>query len=289
MEEKYHNLKLGERGAKISIAAYLVLSSFKIMIGYMSNSEALKADGFNNATDIIASVAVLIGLKVSQKPPDSNHPYGHWRAETVASLIASFIMMTVGIQVFYGAILSTFSGETESPEWSAAWTALIGCLVMLAVYRYNSRLAKKINSQSVHAAAKDNLSDAFVSIGTLVGIAGAKIGLPWLDPLAAVIIGLIICKTAWDIFRETSLDLTDAFDEKELAEFKRATLNVDGVKEVRNIKARRYGSNIVVDAVILVNPNLDLRESHKISDKVEEILTTEFDIYDAHVHVEPKE
>ncbi len=115
MEDKrYENLRKGERAAYISISAYLLLSILKLWIGEMSNSEALKADGLNNATDIVASIAVLIGLRVSQKPPDKDHPYGHWKAETVAAMIASFIMMVVGIQVLYGAIINIFQTEQET-------------------------------------------------------------------------------------------------------------------------------------------------------------------------------
>ncbi len=140
---------MGERGVYISIGAYLVLSSLKLIVGFLSGSAALRADGLNNATDIVASVAVLIGLKLARKPPDADHPYGHWKAETVASLIASFIMMTVGLQVLYTAVLNVFDGSNEAPDMMAAWTGVFGAIVMFFVYRYNMRLGTKINSQSV--------------------------------------------------------------------------------------------------------------------------------------------
>jgi cation diffusion facilitator family transporter len=107
-EQGYLDLRRGERGAIISIIAYICLSSLKLSVGFIANSEALKADGLNNFTDIIASIAVLIGLKLSQRPADDDHPYGHWKAETVASMVASFIMIAVGIQVTYEAISSIF-------------------------------------------------------------------------------------------------------------------------------------------------------------------------------------
>lgn len=120
MNNAYENIKQGERGAWISIAAYLVLSSFKIFCGYLFASSALLADGFNNLTDIVASLAVLIGLRISQKPPDSDHAYGHLRAETIAALVASFIMAVVGIQVLVEAVRSFFEGSKEIPNlWSA--------------------------------------------------------------------------------------------------------------------------------------------------------------------------
>ena len=286
-EQAYLDLKRGERGAIISIIAYLCLSALKLIIGYIANSEALKADGFNNATDIIASIAVLIGLKLSQRPPDDDHPYGHWKSETVASMLASFIMMGVGIQVTYQAISSVFNRIEESPDLIAAWTGLFSAIVMYFVYRYNQKLAREINSQSVMAAAKDNLSDAWVSIGAFVGIIGAQFGLPWLDPIAAIIVGLIICKTAWEIFRDASHHLTDGFDQKLLDSYKDTIINCYGVKGVKDIKARNYGNNVVVDTVILVNSDLDLKEAHDIATEVEDELMKEHSVFDVIVHVEP--
>lgn len=286
-EQAYLDLKRGERGAIISIIAYLCLSVLKLIIGYIANSEALKADGFNNATDIIASIAVLIGLKLSQRPPDDDHPYGHWKSETVASMLASFIMMGVGIQVTYQAISSVFNRIEESPDLIAAWTGLFSAIVMYFVYRYNQKLAREINSQSVLAAAKDNLSDAWVSIGAFVGIIGAQFGLPWLDPITAIIVGFIICKTAWEIFRDASHHLTDGFDQKLLDSYKDTIINCYGVKGVKDIKARNYGNNVVVDTVILVNSDLDVKEAHDIATEVEDELMKEHSVFDVIVHVEP--
>jgi cation diffusion facilitator family transporter len=286
-EQKFKNLKLGERGAIISIIAYICLSSLKLFIGYISDSEALKADGLNNTTDIIASIAVLIGLRLSQRPADEDHPYGHWKSETIASLVASFIMMAVGLQVLYAAISSIFQGGNNSPDLVAGWTGIFCAAVMYFVYRYNKRLATKINSQSVMAAAKDNISDAWVSIGTAIGIFGSQFNLPWLDPLTAVIVGFLICKTAWDIFREASHYLTDGFDEKVIESYQETIRKVVGVKAIKDIKARNYGNNTVVDIVILVNSTLDIRDAHDISSKVEKVLMDDHDVYDVHVHVEP--
>src|SRR4051812_22112125 len=129
-EQRYKDLKLGERGAIISIIAYIALSCLKLTIGYMSDSAALKADGLNNTTDIIASLAVLIGLKISQRPADENHRYGHWKSETIASLVASFIMAAVGLQVLLEAIISVFQGGKESPDIMAAYVGLFSAVAM---------------------------------------------------------------------------------------------------------------------------------------------------------------
>lgn len=287
-EERYEGLKLGERGAVISILAYILLSGLKLVVGYFAGSEALRADGLNNATDIVASVAVLIGLRLAQKPADRDHQYGHWKAETIASLVASFIMMAVGLQVLYAAIMAMLHKGPETPDLVAAWTGMFCAAVMYAVYRYNKQLALRINSQAVMAAAKDNFSDAVVSVGTVIGIAGSKLGLPWLDPLTAVLVGGIIIKTAWEIFRDASHYLSDGFDEKSIQAFHEIIMAVDGVIGVKKIQARNYGSNTVVDVTLLLEADMAFREAHDVATQVEQTLKNfSQEVYDVHVHYEP--
>ncbi|WP_028776685.1 cation diffusion facilitator family transporter [Shimazuella kribbensis] len=286
-QERYENLKKSERGAIISIVAYLFLSALKLSIGYVAKSEAMFADGLNNATDIVASIAVFIGLRLSQKPPDEDHPYGHWKAETVSSLLASFIMFSVGLQVLYTGFTTIASGKKAVPDLLAVWVGIFCAVVMFFVYQYNKKLANQTKSQAVMAAAKDNLSDAYVSIGAVVGIIGSQFRLPWLDIITAIIVGIIICKTAWDIFREATHYLMDGYDENLIQEYKETILNVHGVKDVKNIKARNYGNHAVVDVVLCVCANLAIKDAHDISTKVENELIQTYDIYDVHIHVEP--
>lgn len=284
----YEDIRKGERGAWVSISAYLILSAFKLTSGYLFVSSALIADGFNNLTDIVASVAVLIGLKISQKPPDSDHAYGHLRAETIAALVASFIMAMVGIQVIIGAVRSLIEGNNTEPNLWSAVVAVVCAVAMWGVYIYNSRLAKQINNQALMAAAKDNLSDAMVSIGAAVGIVGAQFGIPWLDTVAAIAVGLLICKTAWDIFRDSTHNLTDGFDENELRDIRSTIARIPGVEGINDLKARVHGNHVLVDVVIEVDPELTVTESHDISDRVEERMRKIKNVMHVHVHVEPK-
>ncbi|AZV60290.1 cation diffusion facilitator family transporter [Peribacillus castrilensis] len=286
-EQKYNDLKLGERGAIISIIAYICLSIMKLAIGYISDSAALKADGLNNTTDIIASLAVLIGLRLAQRPPDKDHGYGHWKSETIASMVASFIMFAVGVQVLIDAVASMLKGGKESPDIIAGYVGVLSAIAMYFVYRYNKKLAMKINSKAVMAASKDNISDAWVSIGTAIGIFGSQLNMPWLDPLTAIIVGLLICKTAWDIFSQASHELSDGFDENKIHLYKDVITNVDGVKGIKEIKGRNYGNNEVIDVVILVNSTLDIKEAHDIATHVEKVMMKDHGVYDVHVHVEP--
>ncbi|KAA9002098.1 cation transporter [Paenibacillus spiritus] len=288
MTDIYEDIRKGERGAMISIAAYLILSSLKLISGYWFASSALLADGFNNLTDIVASLAVLIGLRISRKPPDSDHAYGHFRAETVAALLASFIMAMVGFQVILDSSRSLLRGERADPNIWSAGIAVVCAVVMLGVYLYNRRLALKINNSALMAAAKDNLSDAMVSIGAAVGIVGAQLGLPWLDPAAAVLVGLLIVKTAWDIFRDSTYRLTDGFDEDKLLDLRSTIARIPGVEGIKDMKARIHGNLVLVDVVVEVDPGLTVRESHLISDTIEERMSKHHNIFNVHVHVEPK-
>jgi cation diffusion facilitator family transporter len=287
MENTYNDIKQGEKGAWLSIFAYILLSILKLSIGYLTNSEALLADGLNNSTDIIASLAVLIGLKISRKPPDNNHRYGHYRAETIAALIASFIMFAVGIQVLYQAFLKFRAPIIESPDMIAAWTALFCAIIIYFVYLSNVRLARKINSHAMMAAAQDNRSDAFVSIGAFIGIIGSQFGLPWLDPLTALFVGFIICKTAWDIFRDSSHALTDGFDNEELQTIKQTISDIPGVEKIIDLKARIHGNKKLVDVTIGVDHQLNVSASHEITEHIEKHIFEIHNISHVHIHIEP--
>lgn len=227
----------------------------------MTGSEALAADGINNTTDIVVSLAVLIGLRISRKPPDRDHPYGHKRAETIASLIASFIMAAAGLQVVLQAGRSFFADERTAPDMLAAWVALACAAVMWGVYVYNYRLAKRIENQSLMAAAQDNRSDALVSIGAAVGIIGSRLGFPVLDAVAALIVGLIILKTAWEVFSHASHTLTDGFDDQRLKVFKQTVKTTPGVKRIKDIRARIHGNSVLLDVVVEVSAELSVGES----------------------------
>ncbi|MBM7600195.1 cation diffusion facilitator family transporter [Virgibacillus halotolerans] len=281
------NLKKGEKGAWLSIITYIILASAKLIIADMGDSAALKADGLNNSTDVIASIAILVGLKISRKPPDADHHYGHYRAETIASLFAAFIMMFVGVQVIYDTLQKMLTGHVSQPDMLTAWTAIISAVIMFLVYGYNLRLSKQIESGSLYAAAQDNRSDGLVSIGAFIGIVGAQFGLFWLDPLAGLIVGIIICKTAWDIFKDSTHTLTDGFDEKQIEKIRTTISKVTEVKEVVSVKGRVSGNQSFIDITILVDPNLNVQQSHDITVRIEKYLAKKHSINYAQIHIEP--
>ncbi|MBG9456701.1 transporter [Lysinibacillus sphaericus] len=286
--ELYTNLRQGEKGAWLSIGTYIILSSIKLTIGYIGTSEALKADGLNNTTDIIASIAVLIGLRIAQMPPDSNHQYGHLRAETVASLVASFIMLIVGLQVLINSLKNLWEPTGTAPSLLTAYVAIGSAIVMYIVYRYNLALSKKIKSAAVKAAAYDNRSDALVSIGTAIGIFGAIFGFPIIDTITALLVALLIIKTAVEIFWEAVQSLTDAFDVEEVETLSVLIRNVDGVIELLDFKGRAHGNMYFIDVTVTVDPYLNVFESHRITEEIEKTVTHENPFCQVLVHIEPE-
>lgn len=281
-------IKLSERGAWVSIIVYIVLASFKLVSGFIFNSASLVADGVNNFTDIISSVAILIGLKTARKPADKNHPYGHWKAEPIASLVTSFIMLFLGLQLLINTTQNLFlKTNITSPSLLAGIVSLISMVVMFAVSKYNHQLAKQSKSHGLKSVAKDNFVDGLTSLATAIAIFTSSFGLGWIDNLMAIIISGIIIKTGVEIFSESTFSLSDGFDEEELAVYRKRLSQIDEIHDIPQLKARMYGTNIYVDITILVNAEMTVKKSHEITEIIEEILYEEFDVMYTDVHVEP--
>ena len=261
MNNPAKNLKLAERGAILAILAYIVLSIAKIIAGSVLQSSSLTADGFNNVSDIVANIAVLIGLRMARKPADTDHKFGHWKIEDLASLITSLIMFFVGFDVLIDTVQKIISRQETTIDPLGAIVGIISALVMTGVYFYNKALAKKAQSKALDAAAKDNLSDAITSLGTTIAIIASALNFPIVDKLVAIVITFFILKTAYEIFMESSFSLSDGFDENLLKEYK--------------------------EAILEMNPDLSVYESHEIADQVENMLKERFGVFDIDIHIEP--
>lgn len=280
------NLKLAQRGAYLSLIVYIILSIVKYVTGFVFNSAAVRADALNNMTDIIVSLAVIIGLKISIKPADRNHPYGHLKSENISSLLVSFVIMFVGIQVVIQNAPRLFKEDDVVPNAITIIVSLISGLIMLIVFAVNQSLAKRTKSSSLNSAAKDNLSDSLVSIGTAIGLIFTQIGFPIVDIILATLLGLLIVYTGFGIFKEAIFMLSDGFNETELEAYRNDILEVDEVQKVKSIKGRYHGSSVLIDVTIVVDANLSLVEAHQICDNVEHHLHKK-GISSVYVHPEP--
>lgn len=287
MNNPSKNLKLAEQGALLAIVTYILLSTAKLIAGSMLHSSSLTADGFNNISDIVANIVVLIGLRMARKPADMDHKFGHWKIEDLASLITSLIMFFVGLDVLFETVQKIISKQVTAIDPLGAIVGFISAIIMTGVYLFNKKLAKRANSKALEAAAKDNLSDAITSLGTSIAIIASALNYPLVDQLVAIIITFFILKTAYDIFMESSFSLSDGFDESLLQDYKQAILEIPKITQVKSQRGRTYGSNIYLDIILEMNPDLSVYESHEIADQVEEMLMERFGIFDIDIHIEP--
>lgn len=279
--------RASQRGAWLGITTYVVLTIAKVGGGLWSGSTALVADGVNNLTDIIGNVAVLCGLKVAGRPADAEHRYGHGRAEAIASLVVAVVMGLVGLDVAVSAARAIFQPDLTAPHIVSLWVGLASALVMWLVYRYNLALSRRTRSKALEAAAFDNRSDAFTSLGAAAGIVGSQLGWRWLDPLAGCVVAIIIMRTAYQIGSEAAHSLMDGFETDKIERIAHRVAQVEGVLAVHAVRARHVGNEVAVEVTIGVSPSLSVVEAHRVADRVEESLQGFMDIEHVHVHAEP--
>lgn len=281
------NPQIARRGIYLSIVTYVIISTAKLLVGYRFDSDAVFADGLNNFTDSFASIALLVGMILSQRPADQNHRYGHYKIETITTLIMSFVIFYIGITVTIDSTTALINQEYAAPTPINAVVGLSSGVIMSGVYWYNNRLSNKLNSPSLKASAKDNLSDALTSFATALSVVLSRTGILWLDGAMAIVVGLIIIKSGYDIFKESAFSLSDGFPQEDLDNYRKIVLMVSGVRAVSDIRGRNYGANVYIDITILVDPEISVQAGHAITEKVESALQKTEDVTAIDVHVEP--
>ena len=274
----------------------LLLLIFKFVSGIVGHSAAMIADAVHSLSDFVTDILVLVFVKISSKPADKDHRYGHGKFETLATAIIGAVLMAVGIGIFYqGAtsIYAVYNGQVlPSPGYIALIAAAVSIVSKEAVYWYTVIKGKKLNSQAVVANAWHHRSDAFSSMGTLLGIGGAILGgEKWavLDPIAAVVVSIFIVKVAISILNGSLQELLEhALPKTVQEEIKQLILSVDGVSEPHHLRTRRVGSNYAIEVHIRMDGNLSLNEAHHITSLVEKKLKEKYgEGTNLSVHAEP--
>lgn len=280
---------------KISIISIIVnigLSIFKLLAGLISHSGAMVSDAVHSASDVFSTVVVIIGFNISSKGSDKEHQYGHERLECIAALFLAAILFITGIGIGIDGIrkigLGNY-GQLAIPGLLALVAAIISIIVKEGMFWYTRHAAKKINSNSLMADAWHHRSDALSSVGSLIGVAGARLGFPILDPLASIVICLFILKAAYEIARDAVSRLVDqACDEKLVNEMRSVIQSQEGVLGIDLLKTRLFGNKIYVDVEIRVDGTLSVSEAHEIAHQVHDNIEEKFQ-YVKHcmVHVNP--
>ena len=284
---------------KVTIVGSFVnflLLIFKFVSGIVGHSAAMIADAVHSLSDFVTDILVLVFVKISSKPADKDHRYGHGKFETLATAIIGVVLLAVGIGIFYqGAtsIYAVYNGQVlPSPGYIALIAAAVSIVSKEAVYWYTVIKGKKLNSQAVVANAWHHRSDAFSSMGTLLGIGGAILGgEKWavLDPIAAVVVSIFIVKVAISILNGSLQELLEhALPKTVQEEIKQLILSVDGVSEPHHLRTRRVGSNYAIEVHIRMDGNLSLNEAHHITSLVEKKLKEKYgEGTNLSVHAEP--
>lgn len=277
----------------VSIAVNLLLSVFKLIAGILAHSGAMISDAVHSASDVGSTFIVMIGVTLSGKKSDKEHQYGHERMECVSSIILSGLLLATGLGIGLGGvenIVKSSHGEAiVIPGMLALVAAVVSIVVKEWMFWYTRGAAKKINSGALMADAWHHRSDAMSSVGAFVGIFGARMGFPILDPLASVVICLLIVKASVDIFRDAIDKMVDrSCDEKTEKEMRETILKVDGVKRIDLLQTRLFGSKMYVDIEIAADGAQTLDVAHEIAEKVHHAIEETFtEVKHCMVHVNP--
>lgn len=276
----------------VSILGNLLLSAFKLLAGLLAHSGAMISDAVHSASDVFSSIIVIIGVKVSSRESDKEHPYGHERFECVAAIILSVVLFITGLFIGIQAAKNIFGGNYVSltiPGVLALIAAIISILTKEAMYWYTKIIAQKIDSSALMADAWHHRSDALSSVGALIGIAGARLGFPILDPIASGIICIFIVKAAIDIFQDAISKMVDRSCDASTEEaIRKCALAQEGVMQVDFLQTRVFGNRIYVDIEISADGNMSLYDSHHIAETVHDAIESTFTkVKHIMVHVNP--
>lgn len=281
------------RVSVISIVVNLLLSVFKLFAGIFARSGAMISDAVHSASDVFSTFIVMAGIKMSGKMDDDDHPYGHERMESVAAVILAVVLVAVGAGIGYQGIQKIIALKTESlavPGGLALVAAVVSIGVKEWMFWFTRAAARAEKSDALMADAWHHRSDALSSVGSLVGIGGAMLGFPVLDPLASVVICVFIIKAGIDIFREAMNKMVDkACPQTVTEEMKAVILAHPEIISLDDIRTRMFGARIYVDVEIGVDGQMLLRDAHAIAERIHDELEEQFpEIKHCMVHVNPK-
>jgi len=289
-----HGEKIAIKISVITIIVNILLSLFKLIAGIVASSSAMISDAVHSASDVFSTFVVIIGVKLSSQEADYKHQYGHERLESIAAVILAVFLVAVGIGIGWDGIekiISRDNGEIKTPGRLALLAAVLSIAAKEWMYWYTRAAAKKINSDALMADAWHHRSDALSSVGAFIGILGARMGFPRLDPAASVVICILIVKVACDIFKDAMDKMVDkSCNEETVSRMEKVIYDQEGVIKVDSIKTRIFGAKIYVDVEIAADSTLNLIESHAIAERVHNAIESEFpEVKHCMVHVNPVE
>lgn len=287
--------RVATRVSVVCMAGNLVLAVLKFIAGFLGHSGAMISDAVHSSSDIMGGIIVVIGVHLSSQPSDKDHPYGHERLECIAALLLGNILMLIGLGIGWKAlsslVLGAYRTASQAPGVIALAAAVLSIVSKEGMFWYTYRAARRIDSTSLKAEAWHHRSDALSSIGALIGIAGARMDYLVLEPLASIVICLMILKAAYDILKDAIEKVVDhSCDERTEEALRESIFKEPGVKGLDVLNTREFGNRVYVDMEISADASLSLREAHHIAEDLHEKVEREFpQVKHVMVHVNPTE
>jgi cation diffusion facilitator family transporter len=284
--------RVSRHSAVVGALVNSVLAVLKILFGWLGQSQSLVADGIHSLSDLLTDALVFFAARHAKEEPDEDHPYGHGRFETVGTLVLGGILITVGLGIMWDAGDRLFNPEElKQPAAFTLFVALFSILVNEGLFFYTRRLANRINSDLLRANAWHHRSDSVSSIVVLVGIGGTLVGLPYLDAVAATLVGVMVVQIGWNLGWGAMQELADAgLEEEHLDKIREIIGNVSGVNSVHMLRTRKLGGHALADVHVQVDPWLSVSEGHRIAEVVQYGLIDQVEVLeDVTVHIDPED
>ncbi|MBP2240549.1 cation diffusion facilitator family transporter [Cytobacillus eiseniae] len=286
--------KRAEFAAMLGIIINILLAIVKWGIGIYAGSRALVADAVHSASDVAGSFAVYLGLKAAKQPPDEDHPYGHGKAESIAAIIVAVLLFFVGIEIGKSSVESFFQ-PIDAPKTIAIVAVILSIVVKELLFRYKYKLGKELNSDALIVNAYEHRSDVYSSIAALAGIScaiiGGKLGIEWLeyaDPVAGLIVSLMVIKMAWTLGKESIHNTLDhVLHEEDTIELRRVVEEFTEVKQIDQLHAREHGHYVIIDLKISVDPYMTVEDGHRVGKRVKKKLLEMNNVQNVFVHINP--
>lgn len=286
--------KRNMQAVNIGLAANIFLAVVKTSIGIIGHSQALLADGINSTSDVVYYLAVLIFMRLSHKPADREHPFGHSQFESIAALTVGAFVMTTAVGIFWDAVSSIFDQVTTQTTPIVAspvafWVALLTVAIKIGLFIFTRRIGKQLKSVAVTALAYDHRNDIFAATAATIGITLGRAGYAWVDPLAAALVALVILRTGVQIVRESASDLMDTLPETEFGEQVAEILSsIPGIIKLEDILVHRFGPYLVMNLTIDVDGSITVAEGDRIASLAEQELRSKIDfLQTVHIHYHP--
>ncbi|WP_051378819.1 cation diffusion facilitator family transporter [Derxia gummosa] len=288
-----HVRRVAQRSTLVSVAVNVVLATVQVLIGVLAHSAALVSDGVHSLSDLASDFVVLLANHHSRREADEDHPYGHLRFENAASLALALLLAAVGAGMLWAGVHRLFGPPPDPahvPGGAAVAVAVVALVAKEGLFRYMLAAARGVKSSMLEANAWHARSDAASSLVVALGVAGSMAGWGFLDPLAAAIVGLMICKMAWEFGFGAIADLTDrAASAEEVAAIRETLQATPGARDLHRLRTRKMGDRVIVDAHLLVDPLISVSEGHYIAESARHRLLKAHGVVDATIHIDPED